>query len=143
MAIVAVLASSARVHAVCSIIPAPARTWEGDPGVIDRPFASPGDPIEIRCSSDPANEECAGLAADDVVVSVVFKPSLVDSDERPNGSEPASSMIVLGRQSALDSRGAARVVTTSRASSPSCLRARSPDDASAPSGSVFGFRSRC
>ncbi|HVM95854.1 MAG TPA: hypothetical protein VMT89_05665 [Candidatus Acidoferrales bacterium] len=73
------------VDAACNIIPGTATTFRGVRGSADRPFAGPGDVVQLRLLPG-CDDGAAPLAAnaDDHVVSIVFTP--------PNG---ARHMVVL------------------------------------------------
>src|SRR5262245_16821186 len=73
---IALVLQAGRVHAVCDVIPGAQGTFRGALGVVDRPFARPGDPVELRL--DPAcHGASAGFsaAASDHVVTVLFRPA--------------------------------------------------------------------
>src|SRR5262245_8905825 len=55
---IALALQAPRAHAVCDVIPGTQGTFRGALGVVDRPFARPGDPVELRL--DPA---CHGASA--------------------------------------------------------------------------------
>jgi len=72
---IALALQAGRAHAVCDVIPGTQRTFRGALGVVDRPFARPGDPVELRL--DPVcHGASAGFsaAASDHVVTVLFRP---------------------------------------------------------------------
>jgi len=82
--------------AACNIIPGTTLTFRGALGTTDRPFAGPGDVIELRLS--PCDQGSPGFSAlgADQVVTLVFSP--------PNGP---SSIVLLARDcTALESRRA-------------------------------------
>lgn len=109
------LLGNARAHAVCSAIPAPPQEFTSTLGAIDRPFASPNDPVRLRCPPPTSPNcptpspdqlvcdgsqlgrpsECPTIDPDKVIVSVVF--NLV------KGKDTEPRMVVLGRKSTLDS----------------------------------------
>jgi len=63
------------LHAACNLIPGTTLTFAGTLGATNRPFAAPGEPIEIRVR--PCDSTSPGFAVDgdDHVVSVVIKPA--------------------------------------------------------------------
>jgi len=65
----------APAEAACNIIPGTTRTFRGARGVVDRPFAGPGDPVEIRLQPgcDDASPGFSSTATDQVV-TLVFTP---------------------------------------------------------------------
>ena len=73
--LVLALVGASRADAGCNLIPGVARSFDGARGALDRPFAGPGDFIDVRLR--PACAEPAagfGGAPGDFVVSVVFTP---------------------------------------------------------------------
>lgn len=62
-------------HGACNVIPTALKTFRGAKGVTNRPFAKPGDWVEIALDS-PCHEETQLFPAspDDVVVSIAFVP---------------------------------------------------------------------
>ncbi len=115
----AVLVTDSDVHGVCSAIPAPAQEFVSPLGTVDRPFASPLDPVRVACKAPGpgicptplANEvicdgatlgseiACPRIEPQHVLVSVVFQPDLVTGTARRR-------MVVLGRAEALGSLAA-------------------------------------
>jgi hypothetical protein len=70
---VPVLASST-AQAACNLIPGTAKTFNAALGATNRPFAAPGEPLEIMLRScDPPSARVAASPADHVV-TVIFKP---------------------------------------------------------------------
>lgn len=69
------LVGASRADAGCNLIPGVARSFDGARGALDRPFAGPGDFIDVRLRPACA-EPVAGFggAPGDFVVSVVFTP---------------------------------------------------------------------
>ncbi len=64
--------STTPAEAVCSAIPTPLQQgFTGVRGIVDRPFASPGDFVTVRLR-DPAPS-----SPDDLIVSLIFKPGSV------------------------------------------------------------------
>ncbi len=64
-------------QAGCNIIPSATQTFRGALGSTNRPFAGPGDFVEVGVEPAHCDPTSAGLgpAGDDHVVSVVFKPT--------------------------------------------------------------------
>ncbi|MBY0274236.1 hypothetical protein K2Z84_02755 [Candidatus Binatia bacterium] len=66
-----------RADAACNLIPSASKSFRGTLGDLNRPFAAPGDFVEVGASK----ARCAGASPgfsdklDDQVVSVVFRPS--------------------------------------------------------------------
>ena len=62
------------VHAACNLIPGTAKTFNGILGATNRPFAAPGESLEVRVR--PCDTTSPGLTATaaDQVVTVVFTP---------------------------------------------------------------------
>ena len=70
------LASTAsRVDAACDVIPGPSTFFEGTLGTTDRPFARPGDVVELHLDS-PCHAATSSFLekAADHAVTIVFKP---------------------------------------------------------------------
>ena len=63
--------------AACNLIPSAAKTFRGAIGATNRPFAAPGDFVEVGVEPGRCDAESPGIASagDDAVVSVVFKPA--------------------------------------------------------------------
>lgn len=62
-------------HAICDVIPGVQGTFRAALGTVDRPFARPGDPVELRL--DPTCDGRSpgfGSTASDHVVTVLFQP---------------------------------------------------------------------
>src|ERR1043165_3787645 len=74
--ILAVLVAVVEARAACNLIPSASKTCRGALGDVNRPFAAPGDFVEVGAS--PAR--CAGTSpgfsevAGNQIVTVVFKP---------------------------------------------------------------------
>src|SRR5262245_16329889 len=68
---------AADVHAACNIIPSASKTFRGAMGTTDRPFASPGDFVEVQVQPAICDGASPGLSpvATDHVVSLVFAPA--------------------------------------------------------------------
>ncbi len=72
------------LDAACNVIPGPSQAYRGAIGTLDRPFASPGERVEIRLSElcdrdgngDPQNFVMEGFegVVEDLVISVLFRP---------------------------------------------------------------------
>ncbi len=64
-------------HAGCNLIPSTQQVFRGDLGATNKPFAGPGDFVEVGL--EPARCDALspgfGIAGDDHVVSVIFKPT--------------------------------------------------------------------
>jgi subtilisin-like proprotein convertase family protein/Tol biopolymer transport system component len=75
LVVLALLVDARSAAASCNQIPGAASAFRGTRGVVDRPFATPGDVVELRVSPacDPATPGFSSDAADHVV-TVVFKP---------------------------------------------------------------------
>src|SRR5215470_3241009 len=72
---VALMLQVGSAHAVCDVIPGTQGTFRSALGVVDRPFARPGDTVELRL--DPACDGASpGLSAApaDHVVTLLFQP---------------------------------------------------------------------
>ena len=65
-----------RAHAACNLIPSASKSFRGRLGDLNRPFAAPGDFVEIGASPARCAEASPGFSAseDDQIVSVVFEP---------------------------------------------------------------------
>lgn len=74
-ALVAALLCADSAHAACNIIPSASRSFRGSVGTTDRPFARPGDVVDLSLvpACDTASPGFAATAADNVV-TVVFTP---------------------------------------------------------------------
>jgi Tol biopolymer transport system component len=74
--VTALLAPALDARAACNLIPSASRNFRGTLGDLNRPFAAPGDFVEIGVSPDRCAGASAGLAAsiDDQIVTVVFEP---------------------------------------------------------------------
>src|SRR5262245_18601422 len=73
VAIAAATIGASSAHAGCNLIPGQRSQFNGALGVLDRPFAGPGEPVEValrECDQSP------GLSANaaDHTVTVVFTP---------------------------------------------------------------------
>ncbi|MFN8545343.1 MAG: hypothetical protein U0807_14200 [Candidatus Binatia bacterium] len=82
VALLLMVVGAARARASCDAIPGPVGAFRGALGLVDRPFARPGDPIELRL--DPAcHRASAGFSptASRHAVTFVFTP--------PNGARHA------------------------------------------------------
>lgn len=65
-----------RADAACNLIPSASRSFRGTLGDLNRPFAAPGDFVEIGASPARCAAASPGFSAseDDQIVSVVFEP---------------------------------------------------------------------
>src|SRR5207244_3677864 len=72
-----VMHGAPRVYGACNLIPSASKTFRSTLGATNRPFAAPGDFVELRV--DPSNCDAAslGFPADPLqqVVTVVFTPA--------------------------------------------------------------------
>ena len=69
-----IAACAPQAHAGCNLIPGTAKTFNAAQGATDRPFAAPGETLEVRprpCDPVPA----LTAAATDYVVTVIFTPA--------------------------------------------------------------------
>src|SRR5262249_41884459 len=64
-------------HAACNLIPSAAKTFRGALGATNRPFAGPGDFVEVAVDPTRCDAASPGFGADgsDHVVTIVFTPS--------------------------------------------------------------------
>ena len=64
-------------HAACNLIPSASKTFRGALGATNRPFAAPGDFVEVVVDTARCDTGSSGFAADggDHVVTLVFKPT--------------------------------------------------------------------
>ncbi len=89
LAVAAVLLAAGRASAVCNVIPAATTDFRSGLGSANRPFAGPGDVVEVRVrpavcdgtSTGFADVDADGSRSDDYVVTVLFTP--------PNGTPHA------------------------------------------------------
>jgi Tol biopolymer transport system component len=72
---VAVLALAQTARAVCNLIPQTERTFVASLGATNRPFAAPGEPIDLRVRTCDQRSPGFLSNAADHVVTVVFQPS--------------------------------------------------------------------
>ena len=65
-----------QADAACNTIPSAATTFRAALGSTDRPFAGPGDLVELRVRPDVCDGASPGFSAsaDDLVASVIFTP---------------------------------------------------------------------
>ncbi len=68
------LAVAGQAHAACNLIPGSARTFGGVLGATNRPFAAPGEAVELRLRPCEAARSSFLPVASDHVVTVAFKP---------------------------------------------------------------------
>lgn len=71
-----VFASILDAYAACNLIPSASKTFRGTLGDVNRPFAAPGDFVEVGASSARCAATSPGFSADvdEQIVTVVFKP---------------------------------------------------------------------
>src|SRR6185369_12887113 len=83
-------------HAACNLIPGLRSQFVGALGVVDRPFAGPGEPVEVSLREC---DQSAGLSANaaDHTVTVVFTPPSTPSPFLSSSSSRARTLNV-GRQ---------------------------------------------
>lgn len=64
------------VHAACNLIPSASMTFRGAVGAVNRPFAAPGDFVEVGLDPTRCDSRSPGFATDgaDHVVTIVFTP---------------------------------------------------------------------
>ena len=75
--VIAFVVTAIQAHAACNLIPSATQTFRGTLGSTNKPFAAPGDFVEIGVRPavcDAASPGLAGLASDHIV-SVIFTPS--------------------------------------------------------------------
>jgi len=69
---VAVVCCPRLVDAGCNLIPGTTRTFNATLGATNRPFAAPGETVELRLR--PCDPASLGMAAGNHVVTVIFTP---------------------------------------------------------------------
>jgi len=71
------LLAGREAHAACNLIPSASKTFRGALGATNRPFAAPGDFVEVAVDTARCDTGSSGFAADgaDHVVTLVFKPT--------------------------------------------------------------------
>src|SRR6185436_16434308 len=79
VAIAALALLGVRVHtadAGCDLIPQSQPIFRGSLGSLDRPFAAPGDFVELHVRQTLCDQASPGLpvSVDDVIVTLVFEP---------------------------------------------------------------------
>ncbi len=88
-----VLASTpGSARAACDVIPSARAPFRAALGSVDRPFAAPGDLVQIAVRPDVCDQASPGFfskSADDYVVTLVFQP--------PAGATPNRNVVVLAR----------------------------------------------
>ena len=64
-------------QAACNLIPSASKTFRGALGATNRPFAAPGDFVEVAVDQARCDTGSPGFAADgaDHVVTIVFEPT--------------------------------------------------------------------
>jgi cysteine-rich repeat protein len=91
LAALATLASARAGHAACNVIPEAPPTFRAAVGTTNRPFAAPGEPVELRVrGSRLCDSPLPGFAAapSDNVVTVIFTP--------PAAGAPRNAVVVKG-----------------------------------------------
>jgi WD40-like Beta Propeller Repeat len=76
LAIAALVAMPRATDAACNLIPGTAKTFNGALGATNRPYAAPGEGLELRLRPCDAASPGLGATAADQVVTVVFTPPL-------------------------------------------------------------------
>ncbi len=118
LVIIAVLALAwpARVHAGCNLIPQAQPAFRGTLGTLDRPFAGPGDFVEVHVRPGVCDPASAGLGADPnaLVVTLLFTPPGGPNRAVVLTSQPCSDAGVVAK---LDACGA-----TPNVSAVSCVQ---------------------
>ncbi|HEV7730681.1 MAG TPA: hypothetical protein VGR62_00900 [Candidatus Binatia bacterium] len=76
IALVVALVVPSVARAACNLIPSASRTFRGTLGDVNRPFAAPGDFVEVGVSAARCGGTSPGFSAvaDDQIVTVVFEP---------------------------------------------------------------------
>ena len=69
------LFAATRVHAACNLIPQTTKTFGGVVGAINRPYAAPGEQVELAVRPCDTGSSNIGPAAADQVVTVIFNPN--------------------------------------------------------------------
>jgi Tol biopolymer transport system component len=100
--------------AACNIIPGTVQTFRGAVGAADRPFAGPGDVLELRHTPCDRISPRFSAVATDHVVTIIFTP--------PNG--PSNVRLLAKDCAALDTQRAACALTPGVASA-TCIPANS------------------
>ena len=73
-ALLAGLALAPRAEAGCNLIPGTAKTFNATRGATNRPYAAPGERLEVRLRPCDATPPGLGMNASDHLVTVVFQP---------------------------------------------------------------------
>lgn len=63
------------LHAACNLIPGTEKTFGGALGALNRPFAAPSEPVEVRIRGCESSRSAFLPNASDHVVTVAFKPA--------------------------------------------------------------------
>ena len=90
----AVAAPGGSAHAACNLIPGTVKLFNGAVGATTRPYAAPGERVELRLRPCDAASPGFGAAAADHVVSVVFEPA--------NGAPPTLAVLAADATCPLD-----------------------------------------
>lgn len=113
IAIAALVADSREARAACNLIPSASKSFRGTLGDVNRPFAAPGDFVEIGAS--PAR--CAGASpgfgedVEDQIVTILLEPPGGTPRAAFLTTESCSSGPILAKQSACEATiGAGRVL---------------------------------
>jgi len=104
-----------RAEAACNIIPGTTQTFRGAIGSVDRPFAGPGDVLELRRNACDSAGPALSAAATDHVVTLVFTP--------PHGPR---NVVVLGADCAALEAKRSACVATPGVSSFTCIPVNQP-----------------
>lgn len=118
-----VLGQSERVRAACNLIPQASPAFRGTRGTIDRPFAAPGDFVDLALRQAQCDGASPGFSVPDAsqVVTVLFKP----------GGKAGAHAVVLTRGTCASLSGAlAACDATAGIASASCLEVGPSDFAS-------------
>lgn len=118
-------------HAGCDVIPSARLAFRSTVGSASQPFASPGDPVELKLDSQCSKDLSPGFPSDrrDVLVTVIFK---AQSGTRravvlsPIGCTGALFPEWPGKRDACGTQLAAAQPPGLAASTPSCIDARDP-----------------
>ncbi len=81
LALAYILLGTSSTHASCNAIPGATRTFRGAAGFVDRPFAGPGDFVELRpnLTCSPDTPAFASVASENIV-TLVFRPPSGESN---------------------------------------------------------------
>jgi len=117
-------------HAACNLIPSAAQTFRGALGSINRPFAGPGDFVEIGVEPGRCDTTALGFGADgdDHVVTVVFTPAGAPPRVAFLTADACSSGKIVKMKAACEATFAGLAAT--------CIEARSTDLAIVPRNGI-------